>query len=148
MKKQNDKVYDSPPSKPDDDFWLNQGREMVKSSIPSLTEASKNMLTGLNILQGIYAGIIGFTKYIPEDLAIVLKSLFFIPFIFWVIALYFYMDVSFAKKYTPILFSPENIKEIYVSICKNKQRSLTIAFWFQTLGIVAFFALLIIRNFL
>ena len=148
MKKQEDKVYDSPPSQPDDAFWLDQGREMVKSSIPSLTEASKTMLTGLNILQGIYAGIIGFTKYIPEDLDILLKSLFFIPFIFWVIALFFYLDVSFTKKYIPHLLSPEDIKEKYVSICKDKQRSLTIAYWLQTLGIVAFFILLIIRNFL
>ena len=148
MKNKNDEVYDSPDSHPDDEFWLTQGREMVKSSITSLTEASKNMLTGLNILQGVYAGIIGFTKYIPEDLDIALKSLFFIPFIFWVIALYFYLKVFFTKKYTLNLFSPEEIKQKYHSICKDKQRSLIIGYWLQGIGIIAFFILLIIRNFL
>ena len=143
-----DKVYDSPPSLPDDTFWLDQGREMVKSSIPALTEASKTMLAGLNILQGIYAGIIGFTKYIPEDLDIALKSLFFIPFIFWVIALFFYLNVSFTKKYTFYLLSPEDTKEKYISMCKDKQRSLTIGYWLQGAGIIAFFTLFIIRNFL
>ena len=143
-----DKVYDSLPSQPDDGFWLDQGREMVKSSIPALTEASKTMVTGLNILQGIYAGIIGFTKYIPEDLDILLKSLFFIPFIFWVIALFFYLNVSFTKKYTFHLLSPGDVKEKYISICKDKQRSLTIGYCLQGAGIVAFFILFIIRNFL
>lgn len=146
MKEQNDKVYDSPPSQPDDEFWLNQGQEMVKSTLPSLTDASKSMLTGLNILQGIYAGIIGFTSYIPEDLAVLLKSLFFIPFIFWVIALFFYLKVSFTKKYTIHLLSPDNIKQTYFSMSKAKQRSLTIGYWLQGAGIIAFFILLIIRN--
>jgi hypothetical protein len=76
MKDKKDKVYDSPPSQPNDAFWLDQGREMVKSSIPSLTEASKTMLTGLNILQGIYAGIIGFYSWLTfEKLQLELKRL-------------------------------------------------------------------------
>ncbi|MBN2440054.1 MAG: hypothetical protein JXJ04_01870 [Spirochaetales bacterium] len=146
--KEKNKVYESPASLPNDEFWLTLGRELVKGSIPSLLDASKNMLTGLNILQGIYAGIIGFTAYIPEDLDVLLKSLFFLPFIFWVIALFFYLDVSFTKKYTIELLSPEVIKHYHETMCHNKQRSLTIGYWFQAIGILAFFTLLIIRNLL
>ncbi len=63
-----EKVYDSPPSEPDDDFWLEQGGRMLAESLTTVRTAASALLSALGVLQGIYLGILGFAKFLHETL--------------------------------------------------------------------------------
>ena len=66
-----DIIFDSAPSNPDDDFWLEHGKKMVGDAITAVREAAKALLTGLGLhgldvvdLQGLprsakQAGLLG-----------------------------------------------------------------------------------------
>jgi hypothetical protein len=67
------KVYESAPSEPDDDFWLEQGRKMVADSLPTVRTAAASLTTAIGVLQGIYLGVLGFAKFVPETLPLYQK---------------------------------------------------------------------------
>lgn len=46
-------IYQSAPSEPDDDFWLEQSNKLIVESLPVVREAAKSLMTGLGALQGI-----------------------------------------------------------------------------------------------
>ena len=79
---------DSPPTPHDADLWLEYGRKMVTDGPVSLRSAASSLMTGLGALQGIYLGILGFAKFIPEDTKIVMKIVYVSPLLFWMVALY------------------------------------------------------------
>ncbi len=70
----NDMIFDSAPSNPDDDFWLEQGKKMVQDSITAVREAAKALITGLGLMQSVYLGILGFAGFIPKSLPLTQKA--------------------------------------------------------------------------
>ena len=72
-------IYDSEPSKPDDDFWLEQGRRLLTESFVAVSAAANALMTALGVLQGIYLGILGFAKFIPEEWSVTRKAAFILP---------------------------------------------------------------------
>jgi hypothetical protein len=140
-----DDVYDSAPSEPDDDFWLEQGRKMVADSLPTVRTAAASLTTAIGVLQGIYLGILGFAKFVPDALPLYQKALFIIPLIFWLVALYNCIDVALTRRIDVYMHSPEDIRERSLSLAAEKQRSLQWAFWLLTLGLLAAFGLLMYR---
>ncbi len=138
-------IFESPPSRPDDEFWLEQGRELVKGSITAVLDAAKSLLTGLGLLQGIYLGIIGFADYIPKTMPLHWKSLFLLPLISWLVALSFCLWVVMTKRFEFHPRSPDEIRETYEKILEEKQRFLKAAFVFMALGIILAMLLFIFR---
>ena len=136
MPKKNVNIIDSPPSEPDDDFWIEQGRGLVKGSLSALLDASKSLMTGLGMLQGIYLGILGFAEYVPKTMPNIFKFLFALPFLFWLFALYKCLQILMTKKFKLHLNSPDEIRETYENILKDKQEKLTQAFWTLASGLI------------
>ncbi len=141
MANENEKIYDSGPSEPDDDFWLEQGRKMLEGSLSSVREAAKSLMTGLGVLKAIYLGILGFADLFPKTASLELKSLFTLPLIFWLGALYCCLCVMITKESQINLYSPDNIRQNAECTLKSKQNSLKLAFWLLTIGLIFAIAL-------
>ncbi len=146
MSEENEKIYDSPPSKPSDTFWLAQGEKMLEDSLPSIRSAAKALMTGLGLLKAIYLGILGFSDYIPKDIPIAQKSLFLAPLVCWLVALYFSIEAIIPQRTSINLRSPDDIRAKYQSQLRAKQRSLQFAFWLLTLGLLIALLLLVFRS--
>jgi hypothetical protein len=128
------KVYDSGPEQPDDEFWLAQGRKMVEDSLPAVREAAKALMTGLGVLQGIYVAILGFGD-LAKNMSPPAAGLFALPLLAWLIAMHSCLSVMKTKERTLNLFSPEEIRGNHEQTLKDKQQSLTYAFWELTVGL-------------
>ena len=138
-------IYDSPASEPDDAFWLEQGRKMVAESLASVREAAKAFITGLQVIVAIYLGILGFAQFVPETFSIFQKVLFVLPLVCWLIALYFCISVMMTSRIDVFLDSPSDIREQSSVILEEKQRLLTKAFGFLAAGLLLVVVLLILR---
>ena len=145
MPNENEKIYDSPPSEPDDDFWLEQGKKMIEGSFGAVQEATKSLMTGLGLLQSIYLGILGFADYIPKTLSLPVKTIFLLPLLFWLLALYSCLQVMMTKRLDITLFSPDDIRSNYNRVLRDKQKNLKSGFWELTIGLVVAFLLLFFR---
>ncbi len=143
--KADEKIYLSPPSESDDDFWLEQGQRMLIESLASVRAAANALMTAIGILQGIYLGILGFAKFIPEDLPLVQKALFIIPLLLWLQALHLCIEVVMTELLGVYLHSPSDIREKSTRLLLQKQRSLQHAFWWLAVGLLAAFGLLLFR---
>ncbi len=146
MPDQQEKIYDSPTSGSDDDFWLEHGRKMLGESLTTTREAAKSLMTGLGLLKAIYLGILGFSDYIPKDIPIAQKSLFLAPLVIWLVALYFSIEAIIPQRTAINLRSPDDIRAKYQSQLQAKQRSLQLAFWLLTLGLLIALLLLVFRS--
>ncbi|MCP4613107.1 MAG: hypothetical protein GY845_30810 [Planctomycetes bacterium] len=133
---ENEKIYDSGQSEPDDDFWFEQGKKMVEESLPSIRDAAKSLMTSLGILNAIYLGILGFADLVPKTAPKTLKGLFVSPLIFWLIALYCCLCVMMTEKSQINLHSPDNIRQNTEDALKSKQFFLKLAFWLLTIGLI------------
>ena len=140
-----EKIYESPGSLPDDDLWLEQGRAMVKESLTSVRSAASSLMTGLGALQGIYLGILGFAKFVPEDAKLPVKFAFITPLPVWMIALYHCLKVMMTEAMEVNLNSPDEIKRHLTRLAAEKQVSLQHAFWWLFGGVVAAGALVVLR---
>jgi hypothetical protein len=138
-------IYPSAPSEPDDDFWLAQGRLMLTESLATVRNAANALMTGLGVLQGIYLGILGFAKFIPEELPLAQKALFIVPLLVWLLSLYFCLEVAMTSRLEVYMHSPEDIREKSTRLLLEKQRDLEWAFWLLALGLLAAFGLLVYR---
>ncbi|MHC4559366.1 MAG: hypothetical protein ACYS80_18900 [Planctomycetota bacterium] len=141
MANDNEKIYESPPSKPSDSFWLKQGEKMLEDSLPSIREAAKSLMTGLGVLKAIYLGILGFADLVPKTASLSLKSLFTLPLLLWLGALYFCLCVMMTKESQINLHSPEDIRQSAKQALKSKQNYLKLAFWLLTIGLFLAIAL-------
>jgi hypothetical protein len=128
-------VYDSGPGQPDDEFWLAQGRKMVEDSLPAAREAAKALMTGLGVLEGIYVAILGFGDF-ARQMSLPAAGLFAVPLLAWLLALHSCLSVMKTKEHTLKLFSPDQIRGNHEQTLKDKQQSLTYAFWELTVGLV------------
>ncbi|UCE05014.1 MAG: hypothetical protein JSW07_15520 [bacterium] len=145
MSKQNEKIYESPASAPEDRFWLKQGRRMVAESLRTVRAAANALITALGVIEGFYLGILGFAKFIPETWTLYQKALFIIPILTWLISLYCCIQVVMTRKLEIFLHSPDNIKEISTQLVLEKQRQLEWGFWLLAIGLILAFVLFIVR---
>ena len=138
-------IYDSPASEPDDAFWLEQGRKMVAESLASVREAAKAFITGLQVIVAIYLGILGFAQFVPETITTLQRVLFVGPLVFWLIALYFCISVMMTSRIEVLLDSPSDIREQSSAVLEEKQGQLLKAFGFLAAGLLLVVVLLLLR---
>lgn len=138
-------IYDSPPSESDDDLWLGHGAKILEDSVPGARNAASELLKALGLLQTVYLGILGFAKFVPENLEVYNKALFLAPIIPWVIATYYCLLVMKTEIVKINLRSPSDIREKAAVILKKKQHNLEITFALLTTGIVLAFIMIIFR---
>ena len=142
---QPDEIFESAPPAPDDDLWLEYGRKQLTESPAAIRSAASALLTGLGAMQGIYLGVLGFAKFIPEDIALVKKFFFVAPLLLWMIAVYHCLQVLRTDLAQMNLLSPSQIRASHEAWVREKQRLLDHAFWWMFGGMVAAIALVIFR---
>ena len=144
---QNDEeiIYESPPSESDDDVWLAHGAKMLEDSVPSVRSAAGELIKALGLLQTVYMGILGFAKFVPENMEVYNKALFFLPVIPWVTAIYYCLRVMKTEIVKINLRSPSDIREKAAALLEEKQRNLEIAFVLLIVGIVLAFVMVVFR---
>ncbi|HEV7890076.1 MAG TPA: hypothetical protein VGP08_05530 [Pyrinomonadaceae bacterium] len=140
-----EKIYDSPPSEPDDELWLTHGAKMLEDSVPSVRNAASALITELGLLQTAYLGILGFAKFIPEEMDIYKKALFVVPLVPWVFATYFCLRVMKTELLNINLRSPTDIRKKAAKLLEDKQRDLEIAFALLIAGIIMTFVMVVFR---
>ncbi len=120
----------------DDQFWLEQGRELVKNSIGSIEGAAKQLITLLTAMKGIYLAAIAFSEFTKN-----LKGAFawqhivlIAPLVCWLIALRTALDVYRSREYGLRLNEPETIRAALADIAAYKQKKLNITYWWIALG--------------
>jgi len=145
MSENNEIIYDSPTSDPEDKFWLEYGRRMITESLWAVRSAANAMITALGVIQAFYLGILGFSKFFPKDSSFELKILFFIPLLFWLVSIYCCISVVMTGKLNIFLHSPDDIREKSTQFTLKKQRFLKLGFLFLVAGLLAAFILLMVR---
>lgn len=138
-------IYDSPPSELDDDLWLAHGAKMLEDSVPGIRSAASELIKALGMLQTVYLGILGFAKFIPENMEVYNKALFIVPLIPWVTATYYCLRVMKTEIVKINLRSPSDIREKAAELLEEKQRYLEIAFALLIAGIVFAFVMVVFR---
>jgi hypothetical protein len=142
---ENEIIYDSPPSESDDDLWLAHGAKMLEDSVPGVRSAASELIKALGLLQTVYLGILGFAKFIPENMEVYNKALFIVPMIPWIIATYYCLRVMKTEVVKLNLRSPSDIREKATELLEEKQHHLEIAFVFLIAGIVFAFVMVVFR---
>ena len=142
---QSEIIYDSPPSGADDDLWLAHGAKILDESVPGVRGAASELIKALGMLQTVYLGILGFAKFIPENMEVYNKALFVVPIVPWVLATYYCLRVMKTEIVKINLRSPSDIREKASSLLEEKQRYLEIAFAFLIAGIVLAFVMVVFR---
>jgi hypothetical protein len=97
------------------------------------------------MLMTVYLAVLGFAKFIPENMEVYNKALFSVPIVPWVIAAYFCLRVMKTEIFKVNLRSPSDIREISSALLEDKQRYLEIAFALLAAGIVLAFVMIIFR---
>ena len=138
-------IYDSPPSEPDDDLWLAHGAKMLEDSVPGVHNAASELLKALGLLQTVYLGILGFAKFIPEDMEVHNKALFIVPIVSWIIAIYYCLRVMKTDIVKINLRSPTDIRDKAAELLEAKQRHLEVAFALLIVGIMLAFIMVVFR---
>ena len=138
-------IYDSPPSESDDDLWLAHGAKMLEDSVPGVHNAASELLKALGLLQTVYLGILGFAKFIPENMEIRNKALFVVPIVPWIIATYYGLRVLKTEIVKLNLRSPSDIREKAAELLEAKQRYLEVAFALLIAGIIFAFVMVVFR---
>jgi hypothetical protein len=145
MSENNEKIFDSPASDPEDEFWLAHGKQIIIESLPAVRSVANSVITALGFIQAIYLGMLGFGEFIPKEIPWKLKALFFIPLLFWLISLYCCINVVMTGKMKIVLYSPEDIKDKSLKFTLKKQYVLRLGFIFMAAGLLAAFMLFVMR---
>ena len=143
--KQAEIIYQSAPSEPDDDFWLEQANKLIVESLPAVRAAAASLMTGLGALQGIYLGMLGFAKFVPDDVALTLKALFLAPLLCWMLGLYQCLKVAKTEELRVFRHAPADIRQRLSELAQAKQRELDLAFHWMWGGLLAAFVLVALR---
>jgi hypothetical protein len=143
--KQAEVIYKSAPSEPDDDFWLEQANKLIVESLPAVRAATASLMTGLGALQGIYLGMLGFAKFVPETSGLWIKALFLAPLLCWMTGLYECLRVMKTKELRIYRHAPADIRQKFGDLAKEKQRELDMAFYWMLGGLIAAFLLVAFR---
>ncbi len=145
MSNKNDIILESRPSQPGDDFWLAQGQKMVENSLDNVKEGAKAIIQGLGLLKSIYLAILGFSGFMPSGGPFIIKSVYLLPLIIWLFALYLSLGVLLTKRGEINLFSPEEIREDYNKTLLYKQQKLKNSFRALSGGLILVILLMIFR---
>lgn len=145
MSENNEKIFHSPASEPEDEFWLTHGKQIIIESLPAVRSAANSVITALGFIQAIYLGMLGFGDFIPEKIPWEYKALFFIPLIFWLVSLYCCISVVMTGKMKIVLNSPEDIKDKSLKFVLKKQCALRWGFVFMAAGLLIAVVLFIMR---
>jgi hypothetical protein len=148
MFENNEKIFDSPASDPEDDFWLEHGRQMVTESLPAIRSAANAMIMTVGVMEAIYMGILGFGEFIPTNLPFLQKIVFAIPLLIWLVSIYCCLGVVMTHKLDVYLHSPEDIKAKSTQVVLEKQQQLKWGFWLLAAGLIAAFLLFVVRLYL
>ena len=138
-------ILQSPPSQPGDDFWLEQGQKLVENSLDNVKEGAKAIIQGLGLLKSVYLAILGFSGFIPAGEPFHIKSLYLLPLVLWLFALYLSLSVLLTKRSEIHLFSPEEIREDYNNTLLYKQKNLMNSFRALSVGLILVILLMIFR---
>src|SRR5262245_46469789 len=111
MKAEIEEIFDSPASSPDDDLWLAHGAKMIEDSVPALRTAASELIKALGLLMTAYLAILGFAKFVPENMAVATKALFVTPIVPWVFGIYYGLRVLKTELLAVNLSSPSDIRE-------------------------------------
>ena len=136
-----DTILNSEASHATDDFWLQQGKELLAGSFAAVSDAARGLLNGLGLLTSVYLGILGFAEYIPMDMPLAIKSLFVLPLLIWLISLYNVLQVLLTQRIDIVLFSPDDIRQKTEVLLVQKQKNIRWAFWMLTAGLLCAFVL-------
>ena len=98
-------------------------------------------MTGLGALQGIYLGMLGFAKFVPETAELWMKALFLAPLLCWMVGLYQCLKVVKTEELHIYRNSPADIRQKLGDLAKEKQRELDLAFYWMLGGLLAAFVL-------
>ena len=145
MSNKNDIILESPPSQSGDDFWLAQGQKMVEKSLDNVKEGAKALIQGLGLLKSIYLAILGFSGFMPAGEPFFIKSVYLLPLIIWLFALYLGLGVLLTERSEINLFSPEEIREDYNKTLLYKQKKLMNSYWALSGGLILVILLMIFR---
>jgi hypothetical protein len=97
------------------------------------------------MLMTVYLGILGFAKFIPENMEVYNKALFVVPIIPWVMAIYYCLRAMKTEIVKINLRSPSDIREKASELLEEKQHHLEIAFALLIAGIVLAFVMVVFR---
>jgi transposase len=118
---------------------------MLEDSVPGVRNAASELIKALGMLQTVYLGILGFAKFIPENMEVYNKALFIAPLIPWVAATYYCLRVLKTEIVRINLRSPSDIRERASELLEEKQRHLEIGFALMIAGIVMAFVMVVFR---
>jgi hypothetical protein len=142
---QTEVIYQSASSEPDDDFWLEQANKLIVESLPAIRAAAGSLMTGLGALEGIYLGMLGFAKFVPETAELGMKALFLAPLLCWMAGLYQCLKVVKTEELHLYRHSPDDIRQKLGDLAKEKQHELDLAFYWMLGGLMAAFVLVALR---
>jgi hypothetical protein len=140
-----EKIYPSPPSEPDDEFWLAEGKRMVTESLYSVRNAASALIAALGILQGVYLAVLGFGEKQLNGLSFLQQAQFIAPVLLWLVSFYLCLAVVMTKKLAVFTNSPSDVRDKSIRLLLKKQLQLQWAFWLLALGLLATFGLLFSR---
>ena len=120
----------------EDKFWLEQGKEFVKSSIPAIQDAGKQLITMLTTMQGIYLAAVAYSEFTKKlDTVPVWQHLVLaLPLLIWLCALYFALNIFRSKGYEIHLNAPDEIQQTLDKIASFKQNNLNWTYYLIVLG--------------
>src|SRR5262249_4512552 len=107
--------------------------------------AATSLMTGLGALQGIYLGILGFAKFIPETIDVQLKLLLVAPLVLWMLSMYHCLKTLMTDLSEVNLNSPSDLREDYSRMIAEKQHLLAVAFWLLLGGLIVAIGLVVFR---
>jgi hypothetical protein len=130
-------VIEGEPITEEDEFWMEQGKELLKNSIEAIESAGKQLITLLTTIKGVYLGAVAYSQFVKSESADWEHIILILPLIFWLIALRTALDVFRTKSYEMHLNQPEEIREKIRNIAEYKQGKLNVTYAFIVVGFLA-----------
>jgi hypothetical protein len=134
---------------PDDDleegrlFWREAGRRLVRKSIDSVEETSRQIITVAGILEGLYFHAISFSD-IRTTLDNTSLAIYILPLVLLLLSLVVAFAVFFPERYRINIFSSEGSKAIYEDIVRSKLLTMRIAAVLLMIGVAGIIVAMIL----
>ncbi|GAG27335.1 unnamed protein product [marine sediment metagenome] len=119
----NDRLGKSAHITDEDRFWMKTMSEMAGKSIDSIEAAAKQLVTMITVVEGVYAAGLVFKAN-----SAVMLFIIGLPFILWLVSLFFALQVFKSKKYPYFSKSPSLAKNTFYEIADYKQKHLDWAY--------------------
>ncbi|MGB2697031.1 MAG: hypothetical protein WBD28_04125 [Candidatus Zixiibacteriota bacterium] len=116
------------------EFWMNQGKGMIKESIKSIEDAAKQIIVVAGILEGIYFHAITYSD-IRGSLTTIHGIFYLAPLALWLISIFFAIRIFSPRVYETNIASSRESKETFTKVVEHKHRNLRIS---QKILVVSF----------